>query len=65
MKFKKPKFWDYKRPNLLSYLLLPLTLPILIKNTFFKKEIQKGSKLKKFVWEIFMLEALEKLLLLF
>lgn len=47
MKFKKPKFWDYKRPNLLSYLLLPLTLPILIKNTFFKKEIQKGSKLKK------------------
>ena len=31
MKFKKPKFWDLKRPNLLSYLLLPFTIPIRIK----------------------------------
>ncbi|MDA9769018.1 tetraacyldisaccharide 4'-kinase [Candidatus Pelagibacter sp.] len=32
MKLKKPKFWDYKKPNFLSYLLLPLTLPIRINN---------------------------------
>ena len=35
MIFKKPLFWDYKKPNLLSYFLLPLTLPIIIRNFFF------------------------------
>ncbi len=34
MKFKKPKFWDYKKPNLLSYLLLPFTFPLIINNFF-------------------------------
>ena len=34
MKLKKPKFWDYQKPNLLSYFLLPLTLPIIINNFF-------------------------------
>ena len=42
MKLKKPKFWDYKNPNFLSYLLLPLTLPIKINNLInsIKKIIQ-------------------------
>ena len=26
MKSKKPKFWDYKEPNLYSYLLLPFSI---------------------------------------
>ena len=26
MKLKKPKFWDYKEPNLYSYLLLPFSI---------------------------------------
>ena len=26
MKLKKPKFWDYKKPSLYSYLLLPLSI---------------------------------------
>ena len=26
MKFKKPKFWDYKKPSILSYLFLPISL---------------------------------------
>tara|TARA_B100000674_G_scaffold375053_1_gene317546 strand:- start:146 stop:1102 length:957 start_codon:yes stop_codon:yes gene_type:complete len=30
MNFKKPKFWDLKKPNYLAYLLLPLTLLIRI-----------------------------------
>ncbi len=37
MKLMKPKFWDYKKPNFLSYLLLPLTFPIIINNFFLKK----------------------------
>ena len=26
MKLKKPKFWDYKKPHLYSYLLLPISI---------------------------------------
>ena len=26
MKLKKPKFWDYKKPHLYSYLLLPCSI---------------------------------------
>jgi len=49
MKLKKPKFWDYQKPNFLSYILLPLTLPIIINNFFLnlKKNIKKNSKPKK------------------
>ena len=49
MKLKKPKFWDYERPNLLSYLLLPLTFPIIINNLFLnlKKNIKSSQKPKK------------------
>ena len=28
MNLKKPKFWDYKRPNIISILLFPITLLI-------------------------------------
>ena len=35
MNLKKPSFWDFKKLNLLSYFLLPLTLPIIIRNFFF------------------------------
>ena len=38
MKLKKPKFWDNKKPSFLSYLLLPLTFPIIINNLFLKKK---------------------------
>ena len=42
MKFKKPKFWDYKKPNIISYLLLPISLlgkmAKLIKNLTIKKK---------------------------
>ena len=45
MKLKKPKFWDYQRPNLLSYFLLPLTLPIIINN--FLLSLKKHTKKNK------------------
>ena len=48
MKLKKPKFWDDKKPNFLSYLLLPLTFPIIINNFFLKKKkINSNKKIKK------------------
>ena len=48
MKLMKPKFWDYKKPNFLSYFLLPLTFPIIINNFFSKKIIDTPSqKIKK------------------
>ena len=49
MKFKKPKFWDYQRPNLLSYILLPLTFPLILNNFLLnkKKNEKKIHKPKK------------------
>ena len=41
MNLKKPKFWDYKRPNIYSYVLWPLTIIIQIINLIrarFKKQ---------------------------
>lgn len=47
MKFKKPKFWDFKKPNLISYLLLPLTLVVVINNFFLRfKSKRKNKKIK-------------------
>ena len=40
-KFKKPKFWDLPKPNVISYILIPFSLPIILRNflsKFFKKE---------------------------
>jgi tetraacyldisaccharide 4'-kinase len=34
MKLKKPKFWDYNKPSLFSYLLLPFTILIKVNNFF-------------------------------
>ena len=42
MKLKKPKFWDYNKPSLLSYLLLPFT--ILIKVNNFLNRIKYNQK---------------------
>ena len=47
MKFNKPKFWDYKKQNLISYLLLPLTIPIIINNFLLKiKSKEKYKNIK-------------------
>tara|TARA_B100000886_G_C20397596_1_gene481081 strand:- start:451 stop:1392 length:942 start_codon:yes stop_codon:yes gene_type:complete len=47
MNFKKPIFWDLKKPNIFSYLLIPFTIPIIINNFFlnFQKKY-KFSKIK-------------------
>ena len=47
MQFKKPLFWDYKKPNLLSHILLPLTIPVEINNFLLNKKIKvKKNKIK-------------------
>ena len=49
MKLKKPRFWDYKKPNFISYLLLLFTFPLIINNFFLKlkKNNTNNSKIKK------------------
>ena len=37
MNLKKPKFWDYKKPNIYAYLLFPITLIIQVLNNLSRK----------------------------
>jgi len=41
MKLKKPSFWDYNKPNIISYLLLPFTLPFILNNFILSFRTQK------------------------
>ena len=48
MNFKKPKFWNLNKPNIISYLLIVFTFPILINNFFLKfKKKDKFKEIKK------------------
>jgi len=46
MNLKKPKFWDYKQPNIIAYFLYPFALLIEILNSFnfTKKKYQNNIK---------------------
>ena len=46
MNLKKPKFWDYKKPNIYSYLLLPITFLIRLLNLYKKIHPPKKFKIK-------------------
>jgi len=47
MKFIKPNFWQYKKANLISKLLLPFTIPVRINNILInKKKIKKNKNIK-------------------
>lgn len=46
MIFRKPHFWDNKKPNFLSYILLPLTLPLIINNFLLKLKKKDASNHK-------------------
>jgi len=45
VKFKKPHFWDTSKLSIISILLLPLTIPLLIKNYFTFKNNEKFEKI--------------------
>ena len=44
MNLKKHKFWDYKKPNIYAYLLLPITILINLFNIFKIKKIKQNLK---------------------
>ena len=46
MKIKKPKFWDYTKPNIYAYILYPLSLIIEIINFFKTMQVSKKFKIK-------------------
>ena len=46
MNLKKPKFWDYKKPNIYAYCLLPIAYLLQILNSFKFLKKQKTKKLK-------------------
>ena len=46
MNSKKPKFWDYKRPNLTAYLLFPIALIISVLKSLVNKTTKKKFKIK-------------------
>ena len=43
MKLNKPKFWDYKKPNIISYILWPISVIIQIIH-FLRSIIQHKKK---------------------
>ena len=46
MNLKKPKFWDYKKPNIYAYLLKPIAFFIQVVN-YFKNRFKTPNKYKK------------------
>jgi len=46
MNLKKPKFWDYKKPNIYAYLLYPISILIKIINFFNKEKSPFKFKIK-------------------
>ncbi len=46
MNLKKPKFWDYKKPNIYAYLLYPLTFLINFINIFKTRPQNRIGKIK-------------------
>ena len=46
MKLKKPKFWDYKKPSFLSYLLLPFSIILGLITKIKSKPKFSNSKIK-------------------
>ena len=41
MNLKKPKFWDYNKPNLTAYLLFPIALIVSVLKSLFNKSNKK------------------------
>ena len=46
MKFKKPKFWDLTKPNIIAYLLLPFSYLLFLINLLNKKKAIKIKNIK-------------------
>tara|TARA_B110000967_G_scaffold197388_1_gene229078 strand:+ start:1071 stop:1283 length:213 start_codon:yes stop_codon:yes gene_type:complete len=53
IEFKKPRFWDFKKPNFIAHLLLPLTIPLIISNFLLglKKKKERYKPKKNLYWK--------------
>ena len=60
MNIKKPKFWDLKKPSLISYLLTPFTFPLIINNFFLDKKSKKNKQIKSICMVVYILVVLAK-----
>ena len=49
MNFKKPKFWDYQKPNFVSFLVSPLTIPLRINNFLLNFKTKKKTKYQNYL----------------
>ena len=46
MKLKKPKFWDYEKPNLFAFILYPIAVLVALISSFKKKSLKNNLKIK-------------------
>ena len=46
MKLKKPKFWDYEKPNLFAFILYPIAVIVALISSFKKKSLKNNLKIK-------------------
>ncbi len=46
MNLKKPKFWDFEKPNLIAYILLPFAFLLQYLNSFFRRNNPYKIKIK-------------------
>ena len=46
MKLKKPKFWDYKKPNLFALILYPFAVILALVSSIKKKTLENNLKIK-------------------
>ncbi len=46
MKLKKPKFWDYEKPNLFAFILYPIAVIFALISSFKKKSLKNNLKIK-------------------
>ena len=46
MQLKKPEFWDYKKPNLISWFLFPISKMVEIYSSFFLNKKKNNFKIK-------------------
>ena len=44
MNLNKPNFWDLKRPNLIAYMLMPLTIFVRINNFILNFKVKKKDQ---------------------
>ena len=61
MKLKKPKFWDYKKPNIYAYILYPISFLIEIITSLIKIKPKKFKIKTICIGNIYLVEPAKPL----